>query len=79
MIQPKNAAIFESYSGIHDYANESSMGSNAVRATDAEIVATATLLQTYVFEYTSYANKARGLKYGKLFTLPDVHAFDGSI
>jgi len=59
------------------------MSSNGVWVTDVEIVATATLLQTDVFVYTSYANKAKLLKYGKLFALPDVqifvHAFEGSI
>ena len=43
---------------------------NGTWATDIEIVATATLLQTDIFTYVSYGNKGqRWLKYGPLFPI----------
>jgi len=79
MTDAKNAEVFETYSGREDYVNDSAMGDNGVWATDVEIVAASTLLQTDTYVYTSYGDKTKWLKYGKLFIDPDVRVFEGNM
>jgi hypothetical protein len=60
--------VFSRYIGnqVQTYINESSMNNDGIWATDVEIVATATLLQTAIFVYSDVSGDSRWLLYKPL-------------
>ena len=78
--KPANNSHFCNYIGndIGLYLETSRMADNGVWATDVEIVAIATLLQTTVFVFTDYNGTRRWLPYKPLFH-QDVQRFDECI
>jgi len=65
----KDKSAFEGYVGrpIADYLNESKMKEDRTWATDIEIVATATFLQSIVYVYGTYDDETKWLKHSPLF------------
>jgi len=74
----KNQKAFSDYTGrsAAEYINQTSMHINGIWATDAEIVATATWLQTTIYVYTAYASGNKWLKYEPLFSVEGITVFD---
>jgi hypothetical protein len=69
---------FSNYTGRSsaDYINQTSMNVNGTWATDTEIVATATWLQTTIYVYTAYASGNKWLKHEPLFSVEGIIVFD---
>ena len=79
--EPDYSSAFASYVGhaTTEYVNDTSMDDNGTWATDVEIVATATLLQTPVLVYTTYGKTKTWLKYDPLFSVSDGKTFSQCI
>ena len=70
---PRHTKHFESYSGhadITEYVFESRMGDNATWATDIEIVAAASLLDTLIVIHTQLSTGKKWLRYDPLCVVP---------
>ena len=70
---PRHTKNFESYSGHADmteYVFESKMGDNATWATDNEIVAAASLLDTLIVVHTQLSTGIKWLRYDPLCVVP---------
>jgi hypothetical protein len=63
----------------HEYLNNSAMGSSGTWATDIEIIATATLLQTNIYVYATVSGCMKWLKHNPLFHVEGVNSFGESI
>ena len=74
MRDPGNQSVFEGCTGrpMADYISGTAMNANGTWATDTEIVATATLLQTTMYIYTAYAEGIKWLRFEPLFIVKDV-------
>lgn len=81
MADPSHHAAFTSYTGrpTTEYINETSMNASGTWATDTEIVATATLLQTSVYVFSTYVSTRKWLRYDPLFTVDNVKSFEEGI
>ena len=70
---PSHTKNFESYSGHADmteYASQSWMGDNATWATDYEVVAAASLLDTLIVIHTQLSTGKKWLRYDPLCVVP---------
>jgi len=74
MCDSSNAPAFQSYVGTlpKTYIQNSSMSENGTWATENEIVATATILQTTIFVYALCGESYKWLKYDPLFDITGV-------
>ena len=72
---------FSSYVGrpCVDYLNMSAMIKDGTWATDTEIVATATLLQTSIYIYSKYGSESKWLRYQPLFPLDNCKKYEENI
>ena len=79
LCDPKHAKAFSNYNGspIMTYLESNRMADDGTWATDVEILAMATLLQTTIFVYTQLQNHKKWLPYQPLFHISSVQKLEG--